>query len=202
MTPFTNLTSTVVPLPLKDVDTDMIIPAQYLTSTTTNLEFWGGHLFERLKAADPDFPTSQEKFKNGQILVARSNFGCGSSREHAVWSLLGDKFRVVIAPSFADIFFSNSAKNGLVLIKLDEKIVEEILDKSKNGDFEIEVDLPNQQIKFENQTYDFPFDQFRKDCIIKGLDDLDYILSHEKEIDDWNQNKEQYTFYSTLKPNR
>lgn len=200
MQSFQNLTATTIPLPIKDIDTDMIIPAQYLTSTDTS--GYGSHLFERLKANDPVFPLNQEKFQDGQILVTRSNFGCGSSREHAVWSLLQWGIRIVVAPSFADIFFSNSAKNGLVLVELPENIVEKILQNSGNGDYELNVDLPSQTVTLpDGEKLDFPFDPFRKDCILQGLDDLAYIQNESAAIEKWNQNRQEKIFYNTLERN-
>ena len=119
MDKFTTLTARCVPLEINDVDTDLIIPAQYLTSISR--DGYGENVFRRLRDENPDFPLNQDKFKDVQILLAAKNFGCGSSREHAVWALQGYGFRVVIAESFADIFFSNSAKNGLLLISLPRR---------------------------------------------------------------------------------
>ena len=203
MKPFTSINAKVLPLPIKDIDTDMIIPAQFLTSTTTDLGFWGEHLFERLRQTDPEFPLNLEKYKTAKIIVSRENFGSGSSREHAVWSILGAGFEVVIAPSFADIFFSNSAKNGLVLVELPKADVEEILKEAESGSMTLTVDLETQTVEFENgKVLKFPFDPFRKECILKGNDDLDYILSYSKEIDKWNQNRSQKVFYDTVTANR
>ncbi len=200
MQAFTSLQAQVIPLPIKDIDTDMIIPAQYLTSTDTS--GYGSHLFERLRKDDPEFVLNQERFQKGQILVTRSNFGCGSSREHAVWSLLQWGIRVVIAPSFADIFFSNAAKNGLVLVQLPEPAVERILQAANSGAYQIQVNLPAQTATLpDGQKLDFPFDPFRKDCILKGLDDLAYIQNEEESIANWHQQRQKKAFYSTLEKN-
>ncbi len=198
--PFQKITAKNIPLPIKDIDTDMIIPAQYLTKTDSS--GYGENLFERLRNDDPNFPLNQEKYKDGKILTTRSNFGCGSSREHAVWALLQWGIRVVIAPSFADIFFNNAAKNGLVLVRLPEEVVETILKDSESGEYIISVDLESQKITLPDGTiYDFPFDSFRKECILKGLDDLAYIQSVNQEIEKWHEKRKSKIFYSTLTRN-
>lgn len=182
MEAFKNVTSQIIPLPIKDVDTDMIIPAQFLTSIDRG--GYGENLFRRLRDADPDFVLNKKEFLDAKILLAGSNFGCGSSREHAVWALLGWGIRVVIAESFADIFFGNSAKNGLVLIELAKDHIEELFSLAKNSQNKVTVDLAAQKIVLSNnQQIGFSFDSFRKHCILNGLDDLDYILSHKEKID-------------------
>ncbi|MFN8549884.1 MAG: 3-isopropylmalate dehydratase small subunit [Candidatus Obscuribacterales bacterium] len=184
MDKFEKLTSKVVPLPMTDVDTDLIIPAQFLTSISR--EGYGQNLFRRLRDNDPNFPFNQEKFKGASILVAGDNFGCGSSREHAVWALAGAGIKVVIAPSFADIFFSNSAKNGLVLVTLPAPQVERILVEAQAGEYSVTVDLESQTVTLPGgETFKFEFDQFRKHCILNGLDDIDYILSFKDKISEF-----------------
>lgn len=189
MQKFTKLTSIVMPLPIKDIDTDMIIPADFLTSTSR--EGYGENVFQRLRDQDADFPMNQEKYKKAQIIVADTNFGCGSSREHAVWAILSAGFSVIIAPSFADIFFNNSAKNGLVLITLDKQIVDKLMKSSElrtqNSDGMITVDLENQTVQTAFGSYNFDFDPFRKHCILNGLDDIDYILEEKDAIEKWEQ---------------
>ena len=197
MIPFQNITSKITPIAIKDIDTDMIIPAQYLTQTGST--GFGQYLFERLRKSDPNFPLNQAKYQGNGILVARDNFGCGSSREHAVWSLLQYGFRVIIAPSFSDIFSNNAPKNGLVLVQLSPEIIEELL----VFEGEVTVDLLTQSVSYQKlplingsnngsnnglevTKHMFSFDQFRKDCILNGYDDLDYLLAHTPEIDAWN----------------
>ena len=181
MDKFEKLKSKVVPLPMTDVDTDLIIPAQFLTSISR--EGYGQNLFRRLRDNDPNFPFNLERFKNAAILVAGENFGCGSSREHAVWALAGAGIKAVIAPSFADIFFSNSAKNGLVLVTLPAAQVERMLVEAQAGEFEVTVDLESQSVTLPSgETFKFEFDQFRKHCILNGLDDIDYILSFKDKV--------------------
>ncbi len=181
MDKFEKLKSKVVPLLMTDVDTDLIIPAQFLTSISR--EGYGQNLFRRLRDNDANFPFNLERFKNAAILVAGENFGCGSSREHAVWALAGAGIKAVIAPSFADIFFSNSAKNGLVLVTLPAPQVERMLVEAQAGEFEVTVDLESQSVTLPSgETFEFEFDQFRKHCILNGLDDIDYILSFKDKV--------------------
>jgi len=194
MNKFVKLNSTVIPLDMNDVDTDMLIPAQYLTRTSQ--DGFGQFLFQRLRENDKNFPLNQEKYQKAEILVAKQNFGCGSSREHAVWAILDWGIKVIIATSFADIFFSNSAKNGLVLIKLEEQKITEILQKATNSDYKITVDLENQNLVLPDQTeYSFDFDPFRKECILNGFTDLDYILANQKEIENFEQKRLENTFF-------
>ncbi len=181
MIPFISITSLTIPLPQKDIDTDLIIPAQYLTSTKSG--GYGTNLFRRLRDSDPNFPLNQERYRDAKIIVAGDNFGCGSSREHAVWALLEYGIRVIIAPSFADIFTSNSLKNGLVLVKLPDPLT-----PLQGG--KVTVDLARQIVTLsDGSELPFPFDPFRKECILKGYDDLDYLLAHSAEIDAWEKAK-------------
>ncbi|MBU6454957.1 MAG: 3-isopropylmalate dehydratase small subunit [Cyanobacteria bacterium REEB67] len=182
MDKFETLKSKVIPLPMTDIDTDLIIPAQFLTSISR--EGFGQNLFRRLRDGDPNFPFNLDKFKGAAVLVAGNNFGCGSSREHAVWALTGAGIKVVIAPSFADIFFSNSAKNGLVLVTLTEAQNNRLLAEAQAGELEVTVDLQAQTVTLPSaEVFNFDFDPFRKHCILNGLDDIDYILSHKEKIE-------------------
>jgi len=195
--------SKVVPLQMKDVDTDLIIPAQFLTSISR--DGYGENLFRRLKDNDANFPLNQEKYTGARILVADSNFGCGSSREHAVWALVGAGFKAVIAKSFADIFYSNAAKNGLLLVTLPDKVVDRMLSEASDEDYVVSIDLESQTVLLPDSnspwvrshghwnvampttSYPFEYDSFRKYCMLNGLDDVDYILSHKKEFDEFKQ---------------
>lgn len=198
MKKFVTLKSTVIPLAINDIDTDMLIPAQYLTRTSQ--DGFGQFLFQRLREADSNFPLNQEKYKKAEIFVAKHNFGCGSSREHAVWAVLDWGIKVIIASSFADIFFSNSAKNGLVLIKLEEQKIEKILQEAQDSDYQITVNLLEQKIILpDNSQYGFEFDLFRKECILNGFTDLDYILANQKEIEHFEQRRLEKTFFKTDK---
>jgi 3-isopropylmalate/(R)-2-methylmalate dehydratase small subunit len=197
MDKFTKLSSLVVPLPVNDVDTDMILPAQFLTSTSR--EGYGQKLFRRLKDNDSSFPLNQDKYRGAQILVAGNNFGCGSSREHAVWAILGGGLRVVIAKTFADIFYNNSAKNGLLLITLEGKVIDQILELAKTGQYAVEVDLERQVVALpDSSEHSFEYDPFRKHCLLNGLDDIDYIMSHKAAVDEFRKQQESRRFCATL----
>jgi 3-isopropylmalate/(R)-2-methylmalate dehydratase small subunit len=201
MEPCTRITSVVAPVAIKDVDTDMIIPAQYLTSISR--DGFGPHLFVRLRTSRPDFYQNQPRFHGTQILVADSNFGCGSSREHAVWALLGAGIRVVIAPSFADIFAGNSAKNGLLLVTLPEPVVQQLLVDASQRDVSLTVDLASQNVMSDDgRMWSFPYDPFRKHCLLNGLDDLEYLRSRLDRITAKKNELREHWFYSTLTPNR
>ena len=199
MQSFQNITSLVMPLPLKDIDTDMIIPAEFLRSTTK--EGYGEHVFKRLRDQDPDFPLNLEQYQDAKILLTLSNFGCGSSREHAVWAIMDFGIRVIIAPSFADIFKNNAPKNGLVLIELDHNTIDTLIQKSQKDGLHLLVDLQKQTVIYDQKEYHFDFDPFRKECILKGYDDLDYILSDHKKIKQYQKQQDKRMFYSTLKTN-
>ena len=200
MQKFSSIKSTVMPLPINDIDTDMIIPAQYLTSVSR--EGYGKNLFCRLAEADANFPLNSPLYAEAKILAAGNNFGCGSSREHAVWAILSRGFRVVISASFADIFSSNAAKNGLVLLQVEPAVADKILSAAAEGEYLIEVNLNEQKIFLpDGETVSFPFDPFRKHCILNGLDDLDYLLSNKNAIDNFFKLNEKKRFFSTLKAN-
>jgi 3-isopropylmalate/(R)-2-methylmalate dehydratase small subunit len=200
MEKFTTLKSTVIPLPLNDVDTDLIIPAQYLTSISR--DGFGQNLFRRLRDNDANFPFNLEKYKGANILVAGANFGCGSSREHAVWALTGAGIKVVIAKSFADIFFNNAAKSGLLLITLPEGQVERLLVEAQAGGLNLTVDLEKQSVLLPSgETFSFDYDPFRRHCIINGLDDIDYILSFKDRLEEFRK-KQKLTVDCTQDSNQ
>lgn len=175
----------VVPLDRQNVDTDQIIPKQFLKRIERT--GYGDFLFFDWRfAADgsprPDFILNQEPYRGGSILLARKNFGCGSSREHAAWALMNYGFRVVIAPSFADIFFSNAGKNGLVAITLPEEVVEELFRRTTGG-YELTVDLGDLTISDDSDLrISFSMDPFRRKCLMEGLDDIALTLAHEADI--------------------
>jgi len=197
MEKFTSLSSLVMPLCARDVDTDQIIPAQYLTSVSR--EGYGNNLFRRLRDSDPQFPLNLARYKLAQILVADSNFGCGSSREHAVWALQGAGFRAVISKSFADIFSGNAAKNGLLLVTLSAPVVDKMLASSKSGDYVLEIDLSEQVVRLpDGDSKRFEYDPFRKHCLLNGLDDLDYLLSKREEIEYFRKLQEGTRFFSSI----
>jgi len=196
MQAFTTHKGIVAPLDRSNVDTDAIIPKQYLKSVKrtgfgpTAFDDWryldpgepGMDHSQRRK--NPDFVLNREPFDQATILLARENFGCGSSREHAVWALTDFGFRAVIAPSFADIFFNNSFKNGLLPIALKEEEVDSIFKAvAAHPGMQLEIDLPNQVVKApDGAEYSFEIDSFRKHCLIEGLDDIALTLEHADKI--------------------
>ena len=191
MQPFTQLTGIAAPLPLVNVDTDKIIPARHLkTIKRTGL---GIHLFETLRYRDdgserPEFVLNREPYRRAAILIAGENFGCGSSREHAPWALLDFGIRAVIAPSFADIFFNNCFKNGILPIVLPQEQIE-ILQReaSEADDPTFTIDLESQEVRRPtgNQVFTFAVDPFRKHCLLNGLDDVGLTMQKAKRIEDF-----------------
>ena len=197
MKKFTAVKSKAIPLPIKDVDTDQIIPAQYLTSISS--EGYGHNLFKRLRAESPDFPMNLPKYAGAKILIADHNFGCGSSREHAVWALMGAGIEVMIGKSFADIFNGNSANNGFLLVVLPEDVVDSMLKAAAETDFELTVDLEKQEVRTaDNKVYKIDYDPFRQQCLINGLDDIDYILSEQATIEAFRAQQADKRFFSTV----
>jgi 3-isopropylmalate/(R)-2-methylmalate dehydratase small subunit len=181
MDKFTTLRGVAAPLPMINVDTDAIIPKQFLkTLTRVGL---GKHLFEDMRynedgSENPDFVLNKEPYRKASILVAGENFGCGSSREHAPWSLLDFGIRCVIAPSYADIFFNNCFKNGILPIVLPQEQVDELMeDAEKGANAIVTVDLEKQEItRPDGEVITFDVDQFRKHCLLNGLDDVGLTL--------------------------
>ena len=186
MDPFKKITSIVTPLDKVNVDTDQIVPKQFLKLVQKS--GFGKFLFfnwryDEQENEKSDFVLNNSKYKNSQILVAGDNFGCGSSREHAVWALLDYGFAVIIAPSFADIFFSNCFKNGVLPITLDQKIVEKLLQETGI----IEVDLENQIIKTPSSEISFDIDSYQKKILLEGLDDIAITFQYEDKISDFEK---------------
>jgi 3-isopropylmalate/(R)-2-methylmalate dehydratase small subunit len=189
---FEVFSSKVIPLPMKDVDTDLIIPAQYLTSISR--DGYGQNVFRRLRDTNPDFPFNKEKYKGAQVLVVDSNFGCGSSREHAVWALQDAGIKAILSKSFADIFFNNSLKNGLLPITLSASTIDQILTSAATADFTVTIDLEKQTVQLpDGKSAAFTFDPFRKHCLLNGLDDINYILSHEKDLEEFNEKRPAFS---------
>ena len=186
MEPFKTIIGIPAPLPMINVDTDMIIPKQFLK--TIKRSGLGKNLFHELRYdiqgnVKNDFVLNWDPYKTSKILIAGANFGCGSSREHAPWSLLDFGFRSIVAPSFADIFYNNCFKNGILPIKLDQEKVD-ILMKEAEEKKEISVNLEKQIIAYQNdKTIDFEIDEFRKKCLIEGLDDIGLTLKKNNKID-------------------
>ena len=185
MQPFKTLTAIAAPLPLTNVDTDMLIPKQFLrTIKRTGL---GKNLFNDLRYDDSgnpksDFVLNREPYTKAEILIAGENFGCGSSREHAPWALLDFGIRCVVAPSFADIFYNNCFKNGILPVTLKQSDVDLIMKDAESG-LEVTVDLPSQVVRSGNREFKFDLDPFRKHCMIGGLDDIGLTLEKAAAID-------------------
>ncbi len=211
MKKFTELDGLVMPLDRANVDTDYIIPKQFLKSIKRT--GFGKNLFDEARYLDkglpdadcsqrplnPDFVMNQPRYQGASILLARDNFGCGSSREHAPWALDDYGFRCVIAPSFADIFFNNCVKNGILLIVLEEDIVNELFKETfAQEGYRLAVDLPSQCItKPDGSTIAFDIEGSRKNILLNGLDDISLTLKNESDIvqfeADW-QNKAPWLF--------
>ena len=196
MKKFETFTGLVAPLDRPNVDTDAIIPKQFLKSIKRT--GFGPNLFDEWRYLDrgepgqdnskrplnPDFVLNQPRYQGAEILLARENFGCGSSREHAVWALTDYGFRVVIAPSFADIFYNNSFKNGLLPIALEADVVDRLFRETEASEgYRLTVDLEKQQITTPGgEVIGFEIDPFRKHCLLEGLDDIGLTLQHADEI--------------------
>ena len=189
MNKFSKLTSIPSYLPLQNIDTDMIIPKQFLkTIKRTGL---GKSLFYEMRYDEngkllKDFILNKEPFNKSKILIAGKNFGCGSSREHAPWALSDFGIKCIISLSFADIFYNNCFKNGILPIKISEQIISELSEYSKRQE-EIKVDLENQEISFGNKTVKFELDNFKKKCLIEGLDDIDLSMQKINHVDNFEK---------------
>tara|TARA_B110000305_G_C19172002_1_gene507751 strand:+ start:83 stop:691 length:609 start_codon:yes stop_codon:yes gene_type:complete len=194
MEKFKNLKSIPAHMPILNIDTDMIIPKQFLkTIKRTGL---GKNLFYEMRYDEKDNPIkdfilNKKPFIDSKILLAGKNFGCGSSREHAPWALADFGIKCVISPSFADIFYSNCFKNGILPIELDEKIIQELAEFSKR-ETEIEIKIETQEIIYGNKAAKFELDSFKKKCLIEGIDDIDLSLEKISNIQDY-ENKIRYS---------
>ena len=199
MKKFTSLSSIAMPLDRANIDTDAIIPKQFLKSIKRS--GFGPNLFDEWRYLDhgepgmdnskrpinPEFVLNDPKYSEAQILLTRRNFGCGSSREHAPWALLDFGIRCVIGPSFADIFYNNCFKNGMLPIVLKQKQLDELIEYSKRKEF-IEISLSEQSIKLGNTLISFEIDSFKKKCLLEGLDDIMLSLEKSKKISFYEEN--------------
>ena len=199
MEKFTTLTGIAAPMPLVNIDTDMIIPKQFLK--TIQRSGLGKNLFDEMRftqdgAEIPDFVLNQPAYRNAEILVAGDNFGCGSSREHAPWALLDFGIRCVISTSFADIFFNNCFKNGILPVVLPQEAVDALMDDARKGaNARITVDLESQTVTAsDGTTFKFEVDAFKKHCLMNGLDDIGLTLEKASAIDTFE------TKNATLRP--
>lgn len=205
MRAFTTMQGVVAPLDRANVDTDAIIPKQFLKSIKRT--GFGPNLFDDWRYLDrgepgqdnsqrplnPDFVLNQPRYQGAQVLLARRNFGCGSSREHAPWALEDYGFRAIIAPSFADIFFNNCFKNGLLPIVLDEDTVDQLFKEAEAEEgYSLEIDLPAQIIRKPDGTeIPFEIDGFRKHCLVNGLDEIGLTLQHADDIKAYEAKRRQ-----------
>ena len=205
MKAFTKITAIVAPLDRSNVDTDAIIPKQFLKSIKRS--GFGPNAFDEWRYLDhgepgmdnskrplnPDFSLNQPRYQGAQILLTRKNFGCGSSREHAPWALDDYGFRAVIAPSFADIFFNNCYKNGLLPIVLTEEQVEQLFKEVEaNEGYQLSIDLAEQTLTTPSgETFTFDITEHRKHCLLNGLDEIGLTLQHADEIRDFEEKRRQ-----------
>jgi 3-isopropylmalate/(R)-2-methylmalate dehydratase small subunit len=193
MAKFTKHTGLVVPLDAANVDTDAIIPKQFLQKVTRT--GFGKHAFHEWRFLDdagkqpnPEFVLNKPRYKGASILLARENFGCGSSREHAPWALADYGFKTIIGSSFADIFYNNSFNNQLLLVNLSEEDVDELFKiVEANEGIEFTIDLVNEVVIAGDKQYPFKIDAFKRHCLLNGLDNIGLTLQHEEAISDFEQ---------------
>ncbi|MBT5410995.1 MAG: 3-isopropylmalate dehydratase small subunit [Nitrosomonadales bacterium] len=201
MLPLIRHEGVVIPLDRSNVDTDAIIPKQFLKSIKKS--GFGPNLFDEwryldqgepgedstLRKINPDFVLNKPQFAKGTILLARENFGCGSSREHAPWALLDYGIRIILAPSFADIFYGNCFKNGILPIAISKELTNTFFDKSQSSQgMRLLIDLENQFIIDGSDKHDFDIDAFKKYCLLEGLDDIGLTLKHSVDIKNFENN--------------
>ena len=206
MQAFTQHTGLAAPLDKANVDTDQIIPKQYLKSI--HRTGFGPTLFDDWRYLDPgepgtdhstrrvnpDFVLNEARYQGATVLLARQNFGCGSSREHAPWALMEYGFRAIIAPSYADIFYNNSFKNGLLPVILEPTQVDQLFDfVESNEGAQITVDLEEMQVVAGEQSFGFELDEFRRECLLKGLDEIGLTLAHSDAIRAYEASRAQVT---------
>ncbi|RMB56954.1 3-isopropylmalate dehydratase small subunit [Dokdonia sinensis] len=193
MEKFTKLTTTAVPLPIENIDTDQIIPARFLKAT--DKKGFGDNVFrdwrfEKDGSLNADFPINQPQYAGAKILVAGDNFGCGSSREHAAWAIVGYGFKVVISSFFADIFKGNALNNGLLPIQVSPEFLTQLMTGiQENPELPITIDLENQVVKTAFAKAEFEIDPYKKVCMINGYDDIDFLLSKKTEIEAFENNR-------------
>ncbi len=201
MEKFTKLTTTAVPLPIENIDTDQIIPARFLKAT--DKKGFGDNVFRDWRYnkggdLDPSFPLNQKQYQGAQVLVAGDNFGCGSSREHAAWAIVGYGFKVVISSFFADIFKGNALNNGLLPIQVSPEYLSQLTAGiQENPELPITIDLENQVIEMaevytepsRSTKAEFDLDPYKKVCMINGYDDIDFLLSKKEAIETFEKER-------------
>ena len=201
MDKFDKLSGVAAPMPLVNIDTDMIIPKQFLK--TIKRSGLGKNLFDEMRFDSegkevPDFVLNKPAYRNAEIIVAGENFGCGSSREHAPWALLDFGIRCVVSTSFADIFYNNCFKNGILPIALPKEQVDQLMEDAERGqNARITVDLENQTISAsDGTTFAFEIDPFKKHCLLNGLDDIGLTMEKSASIDDFEARYQAQTPWS------
>jgi len=192
MIPFTKLKGRAAPMPIINVDTDMIIPKNFLKTikrTGLGISLFAEMRYKQDGSENPDFVLNKPAYRKSQILIAGENFGCGSSREHAPWAILDFGIRCVIAPSFADIFYNNCFKNGILPVVLKPEEVDELMKSAENPENKIEIDLDKQSIAYniKHTTYHFEIDPFRKHCLLNGLDDIGLTMQKAEDINTYEE---------------
>ena len=194
MKKFETFTGVAAPMPIRNIDTDMIIPKQFLK--TIKREGLGVHLFDEMRYQDdgsenPDFVLNKPAYRNAQIIVAGDNFGCGSSREHAPWALNDFGIKVIISTSFADIFYNNSFKNGMLPIKVDQETLDKLMDDAERGEnARLTIDLESQTISGpDGGSVSFDIDPFRKHCLLEGLDDIGLTQQKADKIEAFEEKR-------------
>ena len=203
MDAFTTLTAVAAPMPMQNIDTDKVIPARFLK--TIKRSGLGVHLFDTLRFTPdgkerPEFILNQDPYRKSQVIIAHENFGCGSSREHAPWALLDFGIRCVIAPSFGDIFYNNSFKNGILPIRLSREICDQLIDDAKlGGNARVTIDLARQVVIRPNgEEIPFDIDPFRKHLLLNGLDDIGQTMQHGKAIDGYEAGRKNEPWLPTI----
>lgn len=194
--PITHISGLCAPMMINDIDTDIIIPAQHLTQTSK--AGYGPYAFARLKQADPGFVLNLPRYQTAKILITGDNFGCGSSREHAVWAIQELGFAAIIAPSFADIFSNNAVKNGLVLIEQPKALCQQLATHSKVSPQTMDIDLLTSQAKTASLYFDFVINPFFRYCLTEGHSELDYLMTHQAAITAHKkqaENQQNFTHY-------
>lgn len=194
MQPFTKLNGTAAPLDMINIDTDIIIPKQFLKTvkrTGLGVSAFYNLRYDENGKENPDFVLNKPEYRNAQILITGENFGCGSSREHAPWAILDMGIRCIIASSYADIFYNNSFKNGILPIILPQEQVDQLMQEAKDHpDVMLEVDLEKQTVTRGNKfSFNFEIDPFRKRCLLNGLDDIGLTLEKDKKIGGFEQKR-------------
>ena len=187
-----SITSKIIPINRSHIDTDLIIPAEFMRSISK--KGYGQHLFARLRASDETFPLNDAKYQGAKILVSGENFGCGSSREHAAWALADWGIQAIIAASFADIFRQNAMNNRIIPIVLPHKVIEMIfLQEAQASSYEITINLSHQSVMIPTgEMFYFSIDPYKKECLLQGMDDFDYLLSKLPQIEAFERNYQSF----------